>query len=89
MFNQAFLFLFLLLAIGLIAKNQSLMIAAAVLIVLKLIGADEKSLWHCKRKELIGVLPSLQLQFWPQSQVAISALRSWGQRSNHRMPGLP
>lgn len=42
MFNQPFIFLLLLLTIGFIAKNQSLMVAAAVLIVLKLIGADEK-----------------------------------------------
>ena len=40
MFNQAFLFLLLLLGIGLFAKNQSLVIAAAVLIILKMIGAD-------------------------------------------------
>ncbi|MBS4222709.1 DUF441 domain-containing protein [Lederbergia citrea] len=42
MFNQPFLFMLMLLAIGIIAKNQSLIIAASVLIVLKLLGADEK-----------------------------------------------
>lgn len=42
LFNQAFLFLVLLLGIAFFAKNQSLIIAVAVLIVLKLIGADEK-----------------------------------------------
>jgi uncharacterized membrane protein (DUF441 family) len=40
LFNQAFLFLLLLLGIGLFAKNQSLVVAAAVLIILKMIGAD-------------------------------------------------
>lgn len=42
LFNQALLFLVLLLAIAFFAKNQSLIIAVAVLIVLKVIGADEK-----------------------------------------------
>ena len=42
MFNHAYLFLILLFSIGLFAKNQSLVIASAVLIILKMIGADEK-----------------------------------------------
>ncbi|GIN22089.1 MAG TPA: DUF441 domain-containing protein [Bacillus bacterium] len=42
MFNQAFFFLILLLGIGVVAKNPSLVIAVAVLIILKLVGADEK-----------------------------------------------
>lgn len=42
MFNQAFLFLLLLLAIGVIAKNSSLIIAVSFLIILKLAGVDEK-----------------------------------------------
>jgi|SRR5690606_1514026 len=42
MFNQPFLFMLLLLAIGFIAKNQSLMIAASILIVLIVIGIDHK-----------------------------------------------
>ncbi|VEF47340.1 integral inner membrane protein [Bacillus freudenreichii] len=42
MFNQAFFFLLLLLCIGVVAKNQSLVIAVSVLIILKLAGADEK-----------------------------------------------
>ena len=70
MFNQPFLFLLLLLGIGLFAKNQSLVIAAAVLIILKMIGADVKNLSRpCKQKELIGVLQLSQLLFWLQSQV--------------------
>ncbi|MFD1707950.1 DUF441 domain-containing protein [Siminovitchia sediminis] len=42
LFNQAFLFLLLLLAIGVIAKNSSLIIAVSFLIILKLAGVDEK-----------------------------------------------
>lgn len=42
MFNQSFLFLLLLLVIGLVAKNSSLMIAIGVLIILKLIGLEAK-----------------------------------------------
>ncbi|RDI44248.1 DUF441 domain-containing protein [Falsibacillus pallidus] len=42
MFSQPILFLLLLLGIALIAKNQSLMIAVGVLIVLKLAGVDGK-----------------------------------------------
>lgn len=40
--NQAFLFMIILLIIGIVAKNQSLIIAAGVLIILKLLGADDK-----------------------------------------------
>ncbi|HEY4552652.1 MAG TPA: DUF441 domain-containing protein [Bacillaceae bacterium] len=43
MFNQALLFLLVLLGIGFLAKNQSLIIAAAILIVIKMAGADEKA----------------------------------------------
>ncbi|MEH7121299.1 DUF441 domain-containing protein [Neobacillus vireti] len=43
MFNQSFLFLLLLLVIGLIAKNSSLMIAIAVLLLLKVGGLEAKS----------------------------------------------
>ncbi|OAH56214.1 hypothetical protein AWH48_05970 [Domibacillus aminovorans] len=39
---QAYLFLFLLLAISLIAKNQSLLIASGLLIALKTIGLDAR-----------------------------------------------
>jgi uncharacterized membrane protein (DUF441 family) len=42
MFNESFIFLLLLLAIGFIAKNNSLMIAIAVLIVCKVIGLEGK-----------------------------------------------
>jgi uncharacterized membrane protein (DUF441 family) len=42
MFNQPFLFLILLLIIGFIAKNNSLMISVAVLILLKFSGAGGK-----------------------------------------------
>ncbi|RLQ97963.1 DUF441 domain-containing protein [Falsibacillus albus] len=42
MFVQPMLFLLLLLGIALLAKNQSLLIAVVVLIVLKIIGIDEK-----------------------------------------------
>jgi uncharacterized membrane protein (DUF441 family) len=41
--NQPTVFLILLLVIGLIAKNQSLMIAVGVLILLKIIGLEGKS----------------------------------------------
>lgn len=43
MFSQSFIFLFLLLGIGLIAKNQSLIIAVFVLIILKAAGLDSKA----------------------------------------------
>ena len=43
MFTQPFIYLLLLLAIGLTAKNQSLMIAAFILIGLKLVGFDSKA----------------------------------------------
>ncbi|MCC9089162.1 MULTISPECIES: DUF441 domain-containing protein [Bacillus] len=42
MFTQANLFLVLLLVIALIAKNNSLILAVSVLIVIKLIGLDQK-----------------------------------------------
>ncbi|WP_433743611.1 DUF441 domain-containing protein [Falsibacillus pallidus] len=42
MFSQPILFLLLLMGIALIAKNQSLMIAVGVLIVLKIAGVDSK-----------------------------------------------
>lgn len=43
MFSQSFIFLLLLLAIGVVAKNQSLIVAVFVLIVLKAAGLDSKS----------------------------------------------
>lgn len=43
MFNEAILFLLLLLVIGIIAKNNSLLIAIAVLLVLKISGLESKS----------------------------------------------
>ncbi|MBN8200819.1 DUF441 domain-containing protein [Bacillus sp. NTK034] len=43
MFSQPLIFLFLLLGIGVIAKNQSLIIAVFVLIVLKAAGLDSKA----------------------------------------------
>jgi len=42
MFSQPMLFLVVLLVIGLVAKNQSLIIAVAFLLILKLIGLDGK-----------------------------------------------
>ncbi|MBG9656460.1 DUF441 domain-containing protein [Cytobacillus firmus] len=43
MFSQSLIFLFLLLGIGVIAKNQSLIIAVFVLIILKAAGLDSKA----------------------------------------------
>ncbi|MCM3704771.1 MULTISPECIES: DUF441 domain-containing protein [Cytobacillus] len=43
MFSQSLIFLFLLLGIGLTAKNQSLIIAVFVLIILKVAGLDLKA----------------------------------------------
>ncbi|MBU8879680.1 DUF441 domain-containing protein [Bacillus sp. FJAT-29790] len=43
MFTQSVVFLVLLLAIGLIAKNQSIIISVLVLIVLKAVGFDSKA----------------------------------------------
>ncbi|MBS4208789.1 DUF441 domain-containing protein [Bacillus sp. FJAT-50079] len=42
MFNQPMLFMLLLLGIGFVAKNESLMVAVGALLLLKLIGVDEK-----------------------------------------------
>ncbi|MBD4756532.1 DUF441 domain-containing protein, partial [Xanthomonas citri pv. citri] len=42
MFTQANLFLILLLAIALIAKNQSLLFAVSVLLIIKIVGLDQK-----------------------------------------------
>ncbi|MBS4191579.1 DUF441 domain-containing protein [Bacillus sp. FJAT-49705] len=42
MISQSFIFLLLLLVIGAIAKNQSILIAVIVLMILKLIGFDSK-----------------------------------------------
>lgn len=42
MFDQPLLFLLLLLVIGLIAKNSSLLISVAVLLLLKIVGLDSK-----------------------------------------------
>ncbi|KIL43820.1 DUF441 domain-containing protein [Jeotgalibacillus soli] len=42
MFDQSFFFLLLLLTIGILAKNSSLLLAVAVLLVMKLAGLDEK-----------------------------------------------
>lgn len=42
MFTQANLFLLLLLAIALVAKNQSLLFAVGFLIVIKAVGLDQK-----------------------------------------------
>lgn len=41
-FTQANLFLILLLAIALIAKNQSLLFAVSVLLIIKIVGLDQK-----------------------------------------------
>jgi uncharacterized membrane protein (DUF441 family) len=48
--SQATFFLLLLLAIGVIAKNQSLMIAVLALIVMKLIGVDSKIFSYIQTK---------------------------------------
>lgn len=50
MVSQSFLFLFLLLIIGFIAKNSSLMIAIAVLLVLKVAGLEAKSFQFIQAK---------------------------------------
>lgn len=44
MFSQSLLFLLLLLVIGFIAKNSSLMVAVGVLLLFKIIGLEEKIL---------------------------------------------
>jgi uncharacterized membrane protein (DUF441 family) len=48
--SQATFFLLILLVIGLIAKNQSLMIAVITLIVMKLIGLDSKVFSYIQAK---------------------------------------
>jgi uncharacterized membrane protein (DUF441 family) len=48
--SQATFFLLILLVIGLIAKNQSLMIAVITLIVMKLIGLDSKFFSYIQAK---------------------------------------
>lgn len=47
---EPFLFLGLLLAIGLVAKNQSLLIAVGVLLVVKLLGFDSKAFSYIQGK---------------------------------------
>jgi uncharacterized membrane protein (DUF441 family) len=42
MFSQPIIFLLLLFVIGLIAKNQSIMIAVVVLLLFRIVGLDEK-----------------------------------------------
>ena len=50
MFNQSFLFLCILLAIGLLAKNQSLTIAVLVLLLIKWMPFDEKLFSYLQKK---------------------------------------
>ena len=50
MFNQSFLFLCILLAIGLLAKNQSLTIAVLVLLLVKWTPLDEKLFPYLQQK---------------------------------------
>ena len=50
MFSQPALFLYLLLAIALLAKNNSLLIAVVFLIVMKLIGLDTKVFSYIQSK---------------------------------------
>ena len=50
MISQATFFLLILLVIGFIAKNQSLMIAVTALIVMKLIGLDSKIFSYIQAK---------------------------------------
>lgn len=56
MFNQAVIFLVLLLCIGFIAKNQSLIIAVLVLLLIKAMGVDEKVLTTVQTKGInVGI----------------------------------
>lgn len=50
MLNQAIVFLVLLLCIGFVAKNQSLIIAVLVLLLIKAMGLDEKVLSSVQTK---------------------------------------
>ncbi|MFP3124941.1 DUF441 domain-containing protein [Ectobacillus funiculus] len=50
MFNQSVLFLFILLAIGLLAKNQSLTIAVLVLLLIKWTPLNEKLFSYLQQK---------------------------------------
>lgn len=50
MINQSVLFLLLLLSIGIIAKNKSLIIAVSVLFLLKVIGVESKIFTHIQSK---------------------------------------
>ncbi|WML47314.1 DUF441 domain-containing protein [Neobacillus sp. PS3-34] len=50
MISESFLFLMLLLGIGLVAKNQSLLIAIAVLIFIKLLGLEAKTFSYIQSK---------------------------------------
>jgi uncharacterized membrane protein (DUF441 family) len=50
LWNQATLFLLILLAIGWLGKNQSLMIAVGVLLIIKLTGLDVKLFPHIQSK---------------------------------------
>ncbi|QED48902.1 DUF441 domain-containing protein [Cytobacillus dafuensis] len=50
MISQSFIFLLLLLVIGAIAKNQSILIAVIVLMILKLVGFDSKGFSYLQSK---------------------------------------
>lgn len=50
MFFQSLVFLLLLLVIGLIAKNNSLIVAAGILLILKVIGLDTKIFSYIQSK---------------------------------------
>jgi uncharacterized membrane protein (DUF441 family) len=54
--SQASLFLLILLMIGVVAKNQSLIIAAAFLLILKIVGLEEKIFPYLQSKGInLGV----------------------------------
>ncbi|MBM7701234.1 DUF441 domain-containing protein [Metabacillus iocasae] len=56
MFSQPVLFLLVLLAVGLIAKNQSLIVAVALLLIIKMIGFDGKLFPYLQSKGInLGV----------------------------------
>ncbi|PKG25000.1 DUF441 domain-containing protein [Niallia nealsonii] len=50
MFSSSYLFLYLLLVIAFVAKNNSLLIAVASLIILKAVGLDAKTFSHIQSK---------------------------------------
>lgn len=84
MFTQANLFLILLLAIALIAKNQSLLFAVSVLLIIKIVGLDQKLFPTIQSKGIL--LPSPFLSRLPREKSDLSSLEKQCGLPTHGSP---